>query len=99
MDTTTATSREATSHADLGTWSEVPRTLPEQLALRAVRDGAPLRDVDWNGPTRQPFLDLQAQGWHKREHVLRGTTVTVTVHVWESPRGERQLPKVKSRAT
>jgi hypothetical protein len=74
---------------ELKQWSEEPRTLFEEIAWSSVENSSDPdgeRDITWKGATKEPFLTLEANGWEKREYVLRGTSgIIVTVHFWESP--------------
>jgi hypothetical protein len=76
----------------LKSWSEAPRTLAEEMAFEAVRTWkASGKPIDWNGPTKEPFLSLQAEGWVKEQFVLRLSDGNVTVHFWQAMHSDSRL--------
>lgn len=80
---------------------EAPRNLIEQMAWEAVEQGnvAPRdeSEVDWRGPTREPFLSLWARGWRKwKARFETSAGRVVVIHFWRAPDGERRYLKIKS---
>ncbi len=81
---------------NLSAWSEEPRTLGEQIAMRSVRSGQESTPVKWNGAKREPFLSLEAIGGRKHQTVFRlNGGPKITVHFWLS-NGIRAFLKVKT---
>ena len=79
---------------NLSEWSDTPRTIAERLAVEAVMSGDVWTEpITWNGAKREPFLSLQAEGWTKRQAVMRlSSGAVVTVHVWVHPPAQSFKP-------
>jgi hypothetical protein len=78
---------------------EAPRDLREQVSWNVVQDGSRPdleEEIQWRGPTKEPFLTMWEQGWRKYKARHDWESGPMVIHFWQSPAGDRAYLKIKN---
>ena len=77
---------------------ETPRDLREQISWRTVAEGSRPdleEEIEWRGPTKEPFLSLWDDGWRKYKARHDWAEGPMIIHFWMGPDGSRDFLKIK----